>query len=140
MDNSKTLKKELEYMNNFYFYSKRLIKVLEKNEEILNLIISIEEQRSDYILKPQEIINIGITSNERIAGIGKLQQNIESKNREILSLVRSVRPNKVYDQINTLLYDLNLFDNSYNNENELVKNLKAFPDHHTDAYSEKESE
>ena len=36
--------------------------------------------------------------------------------------------------------DLNLFDQSYNDNNTLIKQLKEFPEKHTDAYSEKQAD
>ena len=126
-------------MNNFYYYSKQLIKTLNENKELLDLIFSIEKQRSDYLLNPQEIINIGTNDSQQINGMNRLQASIKQKNNKILEIVRSKRPNKVYELTNKFLSDLNLFDQSFNDENELVKLLKEFPEKHTDAYSEKQS-
>lgn len=126
-------------MNNFYYYSKQLIKILNDNKELIDLIFSIEKQRSDYLLNPQEIINIGVNQSQQINGMNRLQSTIKQKNNKILETVRSKRPNKVYTLTNNFLSDLNLFDQSFNDENELVKLLKDFPEKHTDAYSEKQS-
>ena len=126
-------------MNNFYYYSKQLIKVLKENEEIIDLINSIEKQYNDYVINPQQIMNVGTNSNERAREMAKIQSSRKQKNTKILEIVRSKRPNKVYDLANRFLTDLNLFDKSFNNENELVNLLKKFPEKHTDAYSEKES-
>lgn len=124
-------------MNNFYYYSKQIIKIFTENNELLNLISSIEKQRSVYIINPQELIDIGANSTLQVNGMNRLQASIKEKNAEILEIIRSERPNKVYDLVNNFLSELNLFDKSFNNENELVKLLKEFPEKHTDAYSEK---
>lgn len=126
-------------MNNFYYYSKQLMKTLSENSELIELIFSIEKQRSDYLLNPQEIINIGTNTSHQANGMNRLQQSIKQKNSKILEIVRSKRPNKVYELTNKFLSDLNLFDQSFNDESELVKLLKEFPEKHTDAYSEKQS-
>lgn len=127
-------------MNNFYYYSKQLIKILKDNHELLDLIFSIEKQRSNYLLNPQEIVNIGTNSAQQANGMSRLQASINQKNNEILEIVRLRRPNNVYDLTNKFLSDLNLFDQAFNDENELVKQLKEFPEKHTDAYSEKQSD
>ncbi len=44
-------------MNNFYFYSKQLLKILKNNQELIQLISSIDKLRNSYIIKPQNIIN-----------------------------------------------------------------------------------
>lgn len=124
-------------MNQFYFYSKQLIKLLDKNKEILEFINSVEEFRDQYIIKPQRIIDISNKSNNSATAMNILRNEINSKNREVLQVVRSIRPNKVYELINKLIIDLNLFDKSYNDENSLIESLKHFPELHTDAYSEK---
>lgn len=126
-------------MNNFYYYSKQLLKILEENKEILNLIFSIDKQKSDYIINPQEILNFGGNSSQQVQGVSKLQNLIREKNSKILNIVRTERPNKVYELINKFLVDLNLFDKSYNDESDLVKLLKDFSEKHTDAYAEKDA-
>lgn len=126
-------------MNNFYFHSKQFLKIVKKNKEILELFSSIEELRNIYSINPQAIIDIGTNSSERSLGMGQLQNTIKSNNNKILKVVRSKRPNLVYDLVKSLIIDLNLFDSTYNDNNELVKLLKQFPELHTDAYSEKQS-
>src|SRR5690606_33932034 len=85
------------------------------------------------------IINIPGDTNSQSSSVTKLKNNITNKNNEILNIVRSIRPNKVYDLVNSFLTDLNIFDNSYNDNNPLIKLLKEFPEKHTDAYSDKQS-
>ncbi|MET2984983.1 hypothetical protein [Aureibaculum conchae] len=127
-------------MNHFYFYSKQILKVFEKHKEILNLISSIDDLRKSYTINPQEIVNIPTDQNSQYRGMANLKSKINSKNQEVLKVVRSKRPNKVYELINSFITDLNLFDNSYNDENSLIKLLKEFPENHTDAYSEKQAQ
>src|SRR5690606_21761861 len=103
------------------------------------LISSIEILRNSYIINPQSIINIPGDTNSQSSSVTKLKNNITNKNNEILNIVRSIRPNKVYDLVNSFLTDLNIFDNSYNDNNPLIKLLKEFPEKHTDAYSDKQS-
>ncbi len=126
-------------MNNFYYYSKQLIKIFIENKELLDLIFSIEKQKGDYTINPQDIINIGNDSTQRSNGMARLQTSIKQKNTKILEVIRSKRPNKVYALVNKIIADLNIFDKSFNDENELIKLLKDFPEKHTDAYSEKQS-
>src|SRR5690606_11334385 len=60
-------------------------------------------------------------------------------NKEILEIIRSKRPNEIYNLVNLFIQDLNLFDSSFDDSNQLIKNLKEFPEKHTDAYSEKQA-
>ena len=126
-------------MNHFYFYSKQLLKIFEKHNEIIELISSIDKLRNSYIINPQDIVNIPNGRDAYYAGLSKLKSKINSKNQEVLKVVRSKRPNKVYELVNSFITDLNLFDSSYNNDNSLIKLLKEFPENHTDAYSEKQA-
>ena len=126
-------------MNHFYFYSKKLLKIFEKHKEIIELISSIDELRNSYIINPQDIVNVPNDANSQTRGMANLKNKINSKNQEILKVVRSKRPNKVYELINSFITDLNLFDSSYNDENSLIKLLKEFPENQTDAYSEKQA-
>ena len=126
-------------MNHFYFYSKQLLKIFEKHKEILELISSIDNLRNSYIINPQDIINIPGDTNAQSQGMARLKNTINAKNKEILEVVRTKRPNKVYELINSFITDLNLFDKSYNDDNSLIKLLKEYPENHTDAYSEKQA-
>lgn len=126
--------------NNLYFYSKQLLKLLQDNQEIIKLINSIEKLKSSYIINPQDLINVPTDINSRSREMGKIQNQIKAKNQEILKVIRSKRPNKVFQLINSFLTDLNLFDSSFNDDSQLVKQLKEFPENHTDAYSEKSSD
>jgi len=127
-------------MNHFYFYSKQILKIFEKHKEILNLISSVDDLRKSYTINPQEIVNMPTDQNSQYRGMANLKKKINSKNQEVLKVIRSKRPNKVYELINSFITDLNLFDNSYNDENSLIKLLKEFPENHTDAYSEKQAQ
>ncbi|GAA3568136.1 hypothetical protein [Snuella lapsa] len=127
-------------MNHFYFYSKQILKIFEKNKELIELISSIDELRNSYIINPQDIINVPGDQNSQFRGMAKLKSEINAKNQEILKIIRSKRPNKVYELVNSFITDLNLFDKSYNDDNSLIKLLKEFPEKHTDAYSEKQAE
>ena len=69
-------------MNNFYYYSKQLIKIFTENKELLNLISLIEKKRSVYIINPQEIIDIGGNNSLQINGMNRLQATIKKKNLE----------------------------------------------------------
>lgn len=127
-------------MNHFYFYSKQLLKIFEKHKELLGLISSIVELRNSYIINPQEIVNVPNDQNSQFRGMQNLKSKINKKNQEVLKVVRSKRPNKVYELVNSFITDLNIFDNSYNDDNSLIKLLKEFPENHTDAYSEKQAQ
>lgn len=126
-------------MNNFYFYSKQFLKVLEKHEELLKLIYSITNKRNSFVVKPQDVLKVPRNQAQQAAALVRLQQSISNINNEILQLIRSKRPNNIYDLVNSFIQDLNLFDTSYNDDNSLIKELKDFPDKHTDAYSEKQA-
>lgn len=126
-------------MNNFYFYSKQFLKLIDKNNKILQLIYSITQKRNSLIIEPQKILNVPNNQGNQAAALVKLQQQIGTINKEILDIVRSERPNNVYDLVNSFIQDLNLFDPSYNDENSLIKELKDFPEKHTDAYSERQA-
>jgi hypothetical protein len=126
-------------MNHFYFYSKQLLKIIEEHKELIELITSIEKLRNSYIINPQDIINIPGDANNQSNSVTKLKNTINAKNKEILEVVRSKRPNKVFELVNLLITDLNLFDKSYNDKNTLIKLLKELPEKHTDAYSEKQA-
>jgi len=132
----KTYKKN---MNHFYFYSKQLLKIFEKHKELLGLISSIDELRNSYIINPQDIVNVANDQNSQYRGMANLKNKINTKNQEILKVVRSKRPNKVYELVNSFITDLNIFDESYNDDNSLIKLLKEYPEMHTDAYSEKQA-
>ena len=124
-------------MNHFYFYSKQLLKIFEKHNELLSFISSIVGLRNSYIINPQDIVNVANDQNSHYRGMQNLKSKINKKNQEVLEVIRSKRPNKVYQLVNSFITDLNLFDNSYNDDNSLIKLLKEFPENHTDAYSEK---
>jgi hypothetical protein len=126
-------------MNHFYFYSKQILKIIEKHKEIIELISSIDKLRNSYIINPQDIINVSNDTSAQSQAMARLKNTINSKNKEILEVVRKKRPNKVYELVNSFITDLNLFDKSYNDNNSLIKLLKEFPEKHTDAYSEKQS-
>ncbi|MEE1963747.1 hypothetical protein V1387_13705 [Allomuricauda taeanensis] len=126
-------------MYSFYFYSKQFLKILERNNEILDLIFSIDNLRTTYIINPQEIIDVGTNNTSQVNGMARLQSSIKQKNIKVLEVVRSMRPNEVYKLINSLISDLNLFDSAFNDDDNLIVSLKEFPDKHTDAYSEKQA-
>lgn len=126
-------------MNHFYFSSKQFLKLLENNKELLDLIYSIENLRNGYIINPQEIVNAGASTAQQAQTMIRMQNAIRAQNKSILDIVRSQRPNKVYDLMNTLITELNLFDSAYNDDNKLIKELKEFSEKHTDAYSEKQA-
>ncbi len=126
-------------MNHFYFNSKQLLKILDDNKELLDLIFSINNLRNNYIINPQDIINAGSDSSRQAQTLLNLQHSIINQNSTILEVVRSQRPNKIYELVNSFITNLNLFDPSYNDDNKLIKELKEFPEKHTDAYSEKQA-
>lgn len=126
-------------MNHFYFNSKQLLKILDDNKELLDLIFSINHLRNNYIINPQDIINVGSNNAQQVQAILNFQNSIKIQNGKILEVVRSQRPNKIYELMNSFITDLNLFDPSYNDDNKLIKELKEFPEKHTDAYSEKQA-
>jgi len=126
-------------MNHFYFYSKQFLKIIENHKELLELITSIDDLRNSYIINPQDIVNVPGDLNSQSNGMSNLKNKINKSNKEILGVVRSKRPNMVYNLTNSFITDLNLFDKSYNDNNKLIKLLKEFPEKHTDAYSEKEA-
>lgn len=120
-----------------YFYSKRFLDLLERHEEFLDLIFSIEKLRSSFVVKPQEIAGIPNETNTLLHSIKKFRQQVNIIQNDILSIIRAVKPNKVYDLANEFMLDLNVFDHSYNDENSFIKEIKEFPDKHTDAYAER---
>lgn len=126
-------------MNHFYFYSKQLLKIFENNKELIDLISSIDEARISYIINPNDIVTVPADQNSQYRAMAQLKNSINKKNQELLKVIRKKRPNNVYQLINSLITDLNLFDKSYNDENSLIKLLQEFPEKHTDAYSEKQA-
>jgi hypothetical protein len=126
-------------MKNFYYYSKQFIGLLEKHKELFDFVFSINEKRNKFIIKPQEILNVSSNQGQQAAALVRMQQNVQNVNNEILTIIRTKRPNSIYDLINSFIQELNLFDTSYNDENSLIKEFKLFPEKHTDAYSEKQA-
>jgi len=126
-------------MKNFYFYSKQFLRLIDKHDELLQLIYAVTEKRNSFIIEPESILNVSNNQGHQAAALIRLQKNINDINSEILEIIRSMRPNRVYDLVNSFIQDLNLFDQTYNDENILIKELKGFSEKHTDAYSEKQS-
>lgn len=127
-------------MKNLYFYSKQLISLLEKHNELLDLIYSISEFKDSFNADPKEIIQVPNNPGRLSTAYTELQQTIRNINENILDSVRSIRPNRIYDLTNSFIQELNLFDTTYDDDDSLIIELKEFPEKHTDAYSEKQAE
>ncbi|MCV9385287.1 hypothetical protein [Reichenbachiella ulvae] len=92
-------------------------------------------------MNPQTILNVPRGNpTQAVNELNRLHEQITGINDEILEITRSKRPNEIYDLINSLITDLNLFDRTYSDDNSLIIQLKDFPEKHTDAYSDKKAD
>ena len=128
-------------MINFYFYSKQYLELLEKHENVVTYISSISSKKESFLVNPQTILNVPRgNASQAVNELNRLHQIITKINNEILEITRSKRPNEIYNLINSLITDLNLFDRTYSDDNSLIIQLKDFPEKHTDAYSDKKAD
>ncbi len=127
-------------MIDFYSYSKQFKNILNSNSDLLAFIFDIGSHKKNLIISPREIMSIIDDNDRKIAAVENFKKIIIKSSKEILDIVRKKRPNQIFIFINRLISELNIFDQTYNDQNMLIKEIKDFSEKHTDAYSEKRPE
>ena len=115
--------------------------MLKKHHNIVSYIALISSKKESFLVNPQTILNVPLGNPSQTANeLSRLNQQITNINNEILKITRFKRPNEIYNLVNSIITDLNLFDRTYSDDNNLIVQLKDFPEKHTDAYSDKQAD
>lgn len=124
-------------MNQLYLYSRNLLNVIGKNSELVEFLKKISETGVGFKINPQDILNLNSNPSTDYPIIKTIKNKVKNNNDLVLQIVRSIRPNNLFEMTNKFIYDLNVFDHSFNDDNSFIKLLKEFLEVHTDVYSEK---